>query len=388
MDRVPASEKTRIASDILSAWRAVTNGVVAKTAKDRHKYWNHWSKYASLCGVDPFLTKVPEIERDIVLTAFAARVRTGAYGRGTTIKISGVTDALASISKTIQLAGKPSPLYRAENVYHLPLQRLVEGFRREDPPSIPQLAVPITVPNLCYNSAMLPDSTPSRQATGQLALIAFYYLLRVGEYTKPKYVVRNGRQERTTRTKQFTVGNVGFFKNGKTLDRTSPLATLLTADAATLKISNQKNGRMGETIHQCAINKQECPIKALAHRVHHILSHGGNTDSLLCQYTQEEETHHVSSKDVIMMLRAAATTLKLQKQAIDPDLIGAHSLRSGGAMALKLHGYDDTTIRKMGRWTSDTFLQYIHNQIAHLSKDISSKMSIPLPFLNIAAIDT
>ena len=56
-------------------------------------------------------------------------------------------------------------------------------------------------------------------------------------------------------------------------------------------------------------------------------------------------------------------------------------------MALKLHGYDDTTIMKMGRWSGLTFLQYIHNQIAHLAKDISKKMSIPLPFVNISAIE-
>ena len=371
----------------MSAWRAVANGVVAKTAKDRSKYWNHWQQYASLCKVDPFLSDVSELERDIVLTAFAARVRTGTYGRGATIKISGVTDALASISKTIQLAGKPSPLYRAENVYHLPLQRLVEGFRREDPPSIPQLAVPITVPNLCYNAGMLPSSPPSRQAAGQLALIAFYYLLRVGEYTNPRYITRGGRRVTSTRTKQFTVGNVGFFKDGKILERTSPINILLKADAATLKISNQKNGRMGETIHQRAIDKDACPIKALALRVHHILTNGGTTDSLLCEFYEDDKTGHISSKDMIVLLRAAAKTLQLQKQAIDPDLIGAHSLRSGGAMALKLHGYDDTTIRKMGRWTSDTFLQYIHNQIAHLSKDISKNMSMALPFLNIAAIE-
>ena len=56
-------------------------------------------------------------------------------------------------------------------------------------------------------------------------------------------------------------------------------------------------------------------------------------------------------------------------------------------MALKLHGYADTTIMKMGRWTSLTFLQYIHNQIAHLSCDIAKKMSVPLPFVNVAAIE-
>ena len=95
----------------------------------------------------------------------------------------------------------------------------------------------------------------------------------------------------------------------------------------------------------------------------------------------------ITSKHIIQMLQLSAKSLQLEKQAIDPDLIGAHSLRSGGAMALKLHGYDDTTIRKMGRWTSDTFLQYIHNQIAHLAKDISKNMSMALPFLNISAIE-
>ena len=72
---------------------------------------------------------------------------------------------------------------------------------------------------------------------------------------------------------------------------------------------------------------------------------------------------------------------------IDPDLVGVHSLRAGGAMALKLHGVDDSTIMKIGRWTSMTFLMYIHNQIAHINKDLSRKMSRPLPFLNIAAIE-
>ena len=87
------------------------------------------------------------------------------------------------------------------------------------------------------------------------------------------------------------------------------------------------------------------------------------------------------------MVRTSTKLLKLNKQAIDPDLVGAHSLRAGGAMALKLNGYDDTVIMKMGRWRSTTFLQYIHNQIAHLSKDVSKKMSMKLPFVNIAAIE-
>ena len=64
----------------------------------------------------------------------------------------------------------------------------------------------------------------------------------------------------------------------------------------------------------------------------------------------------------------------LCKQGITPNDVYSHSLRAGGAMALKLNGISDTTIKKAGRWTSMAFLQYIHNQIGHLSAGLSQAM--------------
>ena len=85
-------------------------------------------------------------------------------------------------------------------------------------------------------------------------------------------------------------------------------------------------------------------------------------------------------------IQYAANALKLHENGIDPDLIGLHSLCAGGAMALKLQGVSDTIIQKQGHWRSVTFLQYAHTQIAHLTKDLSTKMSTVLRFQNIAAI--
>lgn len=85
-------------------------------------------------------------------------------------------------------------------------------------------------------------------------------------------------------------------------------------------------------------------------------------------------------------VRTGTKDLGLHLCGFDPDLIGVHSLRSGGAMAMKLAGTNDTTIQKHGRWTSMTFLQYyIHNQIAPWSDDLANKMSSPIPFVNIAS---
>jgi len=40
--------------------------------------------------------------------------------------------------------------------------------------------------------------------------------------------------------------------------------------------------------------------------------------------------------------------------------IGAHSLHVSEAMALKLNGFDELTIMKLGYWTSNTFMSYLH----------------------------
>jgi hypothetical protein len=229
--------------------------------------------------------------------------------------------------------------------------------------------------------------SPKKQAIGDLGVIAFYYLLRVGEYTKPRYSTTNGVRKRATRTVQFRVSDVGFFHNNKIMPRNSPLSKLLQATSCTLKITNQKNGRMGQTIHHHSTNTPTCPIKALAHRVHHILSSGGTSSNLICDVFENNKVTQITSRDMIDSIRNAVRTTKLHKNGISADLVGAHSLRAGGAMALKLNGSDDTTIMKMGRWSGLTFLQYIHNQIAHISTGLTTKMSTKIDFVNIAAIE-
>ena len=371
----------------MRAWGAIDNGVTAQTAKTRQKYWHHWKTYVGQWKQDCFLENNTEIERGIILTAFAARVRSGFYGRGTQVKVPTVQEALAAISKTAELAGKPSPVYKYEENYILPVQRCIEGMRRNDPPSIPQLAVPISVPLQCYKYAYEQSTISYREkATADLALIAFFYLLRVGEYTSPRKILRNNRLIRTTRTIQFRTQDVGFWKQDKQLDRNSSLEVLLTADSATLKISNQKNGKMGQTIHQEGLEGEHSPVKALARRIHHILANSGNDDTLLCMYSHEHALKAVTPMDMIQSIRRSVKTLKLDEAGIDPDIVGVHSLRAGGAMALKLHGESNTTIMKHGRWSGLTFLQYIHNQIGHLSKDLSKKMARPVPFKTLHPI--
>ena len=146
---------------------------------------------------------------------------------------------------------------------------------------------------------------------------------------------------------------------------------------------------MGQTVHHESVpDIEHCPIKALASQVYSILSTGGTAESLLCTYFDDDgEEQAVTSQDMVHAVRTATKLLNMEGVGICPDLVGSHSLRAGGAMAMKLHGESDTTIMKFGRWRSTTFLMYIHSQIAHLSAGVSQRMSQHIPFTNIAAIE-
>jgi hypothetical protein len=83
------------------------------------------------------------------------------------------------------------------------------------------------------------------------------------------------------------------------------------------------------------------------------------------------------------MIKSAVRSLHLDKKGFPPEAVSSHSLRAGGAMAMHLNHIDRDTIRKQGRWSSDTFLMYIHEQIAAFSAGLSSKMSRHIGWFNM-----
>jgi hypothetical protein len=52
-------------------------------------------------------------------------------------------------------------------------------------------------------------------------------------------------------------------------------------------------------------------------------------------------------------------------------------------MAMKLSGASDSTIMGVGRWTSLTYLTYIHTQIGALTAGMAWRMSTAFTFQNV-----
>ena len=152
--------------------------------------------------------------------------------------------------------------------------------------------------------------------------------------------------------------DVTFFKYDKEgklqpLARDATVEEILNADAATLQISNQKNGHAGACIHHTAIadNKAACPIKVLARRCIHITQNTKNRNAFICTYFDKAGMGSVMDSQIRFTVKCAARSLHYDKRSIPVDRIDTHSLRSGGACALlKLAGYDAVQIKKLGHW--------------------------------------
>jgi hypothetical protein len=223
------------------------------------------------------------------------------------------------------------------------------------------------------------SGTKKQKAVGNMALIAFYYLLRVGEYTSSGTAT-------TTLIQAFRLQDITLWDNTTILNHSLPLDTLLRRyTAVTLCISNQKNEKRNQAIHHEAQPRDTCPAKALVRQIKHIHSHTSNPNTIISTYfIRGSHTGKIMrGLNINCAIKAAVTKLDMKQHGFQVAQISLHSLRAGGAMALHLYNVPTHTVRKLGRWSSDTFLDYIHEQIAIFSAGLSTVMGKNILFHNI-----
>jgi len=265
-----------------------------------------------------------------------------------------------------------------------PLQVMLDGWRKVDPPTMKKLPIEVDIPELLANLGRKPDASPKDKAVGELTLIAFYYLLRVGEYTC------KGTRNETKQTVQFRICDVTFFKFDeaddclKQLPRDASDEDILSADGATLMLANQKNGWKGVCIHHHANGDDFlCPVRALGRRIVEIRQHTTNMSTNLSAFWTHGKRSDVTDVHIRQSLKWAAEQLKYPERGIPIERIDTHSLRAGGANALHLCGYEDREIQKMGRWRGETFKEYISDCLRGFSEGMSKDMRKKFNFVNI-----
>ncbi|EJK61027.1 hypothetical protein THAOC_18541 [Thalassiosira oceanica] len=140
---------------------------------------------------------------------------------------------------------------------------MLKGFRNEDPATVKTLSIEVDVPELLVKCAAKAGATAQEKRVADLTLLAFYYLLRVGEYTsryrnsKSKEKTKRGRpgkKKRNKKTVNFRVSDVKFFKKdgGGRLRQLPPDASavdIMSADSATLLLTDGSEKWLEERLH-------------------------------------------------------------------------------------------------------------------------------------------
>jgi hypothetical protein len=206
LERLPTYLKNSYARDFYLADQAFQAGRLEATTRSCKKYWDRWQAYTIPLGVDPYFQDASFLTRMQTLSGFMARVRTGYHGKGKQVENCTVSSALTAIGLTIALACNDNPTKVNGSARLLPrLQIMLDGYRKEDLATIKKLPVQSGVPELLVTTAYDCGGMVKDKTVADLTLIAFYYLLRVGEYTV------KGSRNSTKQTRQFKFKDVTFF---------------------------------------------------------------------------------------------------------------------------------------------------------------------------------
>jgi hypothetical protein len=243
-------------------------------------------------------------------------------------------------------------------------------WKDQDPAPKPEHALPNSTVKLLAQSYGA-SKRLRLNIIADLVVVAYFFLLRVCEYTK---------SARATRTIPLRRQDIQLWKENRLLAHTLTQAELLEADAVTINLENQKNGDKGAVVHHSSSGDSTFdPVKSMARLVFAIQSLPESTQ--LGSFQEEgKPVQCINAQDIIRAVRLAAAADNLSAAGFSMSRIGSHSLRSGGAVNLRLNGYDKDMIKKLGRWSSDTYLKYIQSSIGEITQGVAAKMATTLRF--------
>ena len=180
MAAAPPSLRDALRRDVCLVAKTVQAGVVPSRAAKATKNWRHWETFCTQHHQDPWLGDLQDPVP--LIQIYAQRLRDGrASTSGRPLQSKTVDDILCQVLQAFTLVGASDPGLDRTGHLDFRLQRQLRAWKKTDPPSA--RVHPITIPFLyhAYEQAKI-TNTPSAHATADMLCLAFYFLMRPGEY--------------------------------------------------------------------------------------------------------------------------------------------------------------------------------------------------------------
>jgi hypothetical protein len=254
----------------------------------------------------------------------------------------------------------PRYLFGTTSIHPI-LARILRGFRKVDTAPKRQLPIPLEALHHACSIARA-EATPSSEAAADLMWLAFFFLLRPGEY------VLSGKQPHP-----FTLADIRLWCGTQPIDPlTAPPHIVSSATFVALIFADQKNSVRGEIVgHGRSGHPFACPVLATVRRVLDLRQANAPPDTPICCTGTSFKA--VGSTAIAALLRSGGTAYTIQTGTAIPKL-NLHALRSTGASALLAKGASVDTIKLLGRWRSESALRYLHIQSHSLMSPFAPMM--------------
>lgn len=299
--------------------------------------WSIWTAFCRDLACDPFLQNITSPMP--LLQIFASQYRVGTLAPShSPVKSRTVEAALRTVGQTFAALGHQDPRLQPSGKLDFWLQRQLQSYKKTDPPPTRVKPIPLQIIHHvilhCYRT---PD--PRSNAIGQMIILGFFFLLRLGEYAHTN----------NPEAAPFCLCDVHLLRYNVRIDALRCAEELLTsATHVALEFTMQKNGVRGELVMLGRSGHHIlCPVLAAIARLKHLRLHQAHPTTHLYQYYNGRSWQAVNTYDLTQNFHAGASTLghTVGIQAAD---ISVRSLRSSGAMALLCADVDSDKICLLG----------------------------------------
>jgi hypothetical protein len=220
--------------------RQIRDGVVSTHSRAADNHCQRWETFCHQDSLDPFLLGLQDPVP--ALQVFAARYRSGEIAPGgQVIRYHTVEDALRAVGQGFASVGAQDPRKTVTGEIDLRIQRQLRSWSRGDDPPTRVKPIPIqltlTILSIAYHTTTA--SNDATKAITDMVVIAFYYLLRPGEYTGT-----------ATDDVAFKLQDLQLFIGDRFVDPcVGPNSDLEAATSASLVFTNQKNDVRDEVVN-------------------------------------------------------------------------------------------------------------------------------------------
>ena len=351
-------------------------GVTKGTHQKHDRSWRCWLDFLQRIDFpnDPYLEGIIPNERLRLCGAFMHAVRRGDFGKAS---VSGGTarTAVEHVAAKFTSSGRDSPILDTRGKVHTHIDRQTKGYKKDDPSTKHQKALPPVV----FKHRLHMATHPREQARAWLMCGALFFAKRSCEYT---YVGSGERKTRPVRPRDVV------FRNGaQVVPHGSPHLHL--AESVSIDFGHQKSNIRDETVTQDNNGKSDLnPVPLIANTIRRLRSYPGYSDKWeIFTYYDGKTFSRITSTEVLVDLKCSVDAIGVEVLGFTSDDIGTHSVRASLAMMMCLAREQVYTIMLVGRWSSDAFLAYIEKQVKEFTRGVSSRMLQNDTFYNVPLAD-